>query len=239
MHSVMKVWLMPVGGAQASFIAFEHPSSRLVRFNSCFAPVLVVLPPQVRFDLFPPPAWIKRAAGSANSPFFPSFFFVREACLICRVCLDRKLFTLSFWNFNSWMAVLRQVSCTVALDALVPVFLPSSLFLLSFSFLASFLSFLASFFFDFFSSFLDFLSSFLGFSPFFLDFLASFFLEFPLLLFLDFLLLDFLLFFLLLPLPLPVLLEFFFFIGLLLLFPFPFLSVFLLFFLRWTVVIIP
>merc|ERR1719234_2362090 len=97
MQSVMKVWLMPEGGVQAVLIAAEHPSSRFVRFKSCFAPVLLVLPPQIRFDLFPPPDWIKRAAGSANSPFFPCFFVVSAFCLICLVCLERKLFTLPFF----------------------------------------------------------------------------------------------------------------------------------------------
>merc|ERR1719234_650807 len=189
MQSVIKVWLMPEGGVQAVLIAAEQPSSKFVRFNSCFAPVLLVLPPQIRFDLFPPPDWIKRAAGSANSPFFPCFLVVSAFCLICLVCLERKLFTLSFWNFNSWMAVVRQVRFTVALDALV-FFLPSG----SWFFLACLLSFLAIFF----AFFFNFLS--ICFCSFF-AFLASFFLEVALLFFLGFLLPFFL------PLPLPVLLD--------------------------------
>merc|ERR1719397_1406888 len=204
-HSLMKVWLMPEGGVHSFLIAAEHPSSRLVRFNNCFAPVLVVLPPQVRFDLFPPPAWIKRAAGSANSPFLPCFLVVSAFCFSCLVCLERKLFTLSFWNFNSWIAVVRQVRFTVALDAFA-VFLPSG----SLFFLACFLSFLAIFFAFFFSflaicicsffcSFFAFLANFLG------GFGFSFFLAF---LFLSFLPLPFPFPFPL-PLPLPVFLDFF------------------------------
>merc|ERR1719234_2390850 len=146
MQSVMKVWLMPDGGVQAVLIAAEHPSSRFVRFNNCFAPVLLVLPPQIRFDLFPPPDWIKRAAGSANSPFLPCFLVVSAFCLICLVCLERKLFTLSFWNFNSWMAVVRQVRFTVALEALALAFL-SNLFLFLFCCFLSFLAIFAAFFF--------------------------------------------------------------------------------------------
>merc|ERR1719397_633985 len=174
-HSLMKVWLMPEGGVHSFLIAAEHPSSRLVRFNSCFAPVLVVLPPQVRFDLFPPPAWIKRAAGSANSPFLPCFLVVSAFCFSCLVCLERKLFTLSFWNFNSWIAVVRQVRFTVALDAFV-FFLACFLSFLAI-FFAFFFSFLAICFCSFFCSFFVFLANFLGGFG-FLFFLAFLFLSF-------------------------------------------------------------
>merc|ERR1719234_2768298 len=212
MQSVMKVWLMPEGGVQGVLIAAEHPSRRFVRFRSCFAPVLLVLPPQIRLDLFPPPDWIKRAAGSANSPFFPCFLVVSAFCLICLVCLERKLFTLSFWNFNSWMAVVRQVRFTVAflLDALALAFFPNSdlFFLVCFlSFLAIFAAFffcLASFFCSFFAAFFAFFVSF---------FLGAFCLGFPLLFFLPPLL------------DLPPFLDFFFLICFLLFFLvfFPFL----------------
>merc|ERR550517_2207536 len=118
-------------------------------------------------------------------PFFPCFFVVSAFCLSCLVCLERKLFTLSFWNFNSWIAVVRQVRFTVALDAFA-FFLPNS-FLFLFACFLSFLAIFSAFFsccFSFLSFFGKFLCLFLFFSCLFLSgfiisgFVSSIFLAF-------------------------------------------------------------
>merc|ERR550517_1438906 len=160
-------------------------------------------------------------------PFFPCFLVVSAFCLSCLVCLERKLFTLSFWNFNSWIAVVRQGRFTVALDAFA-VFLPSG----SLFFLACFLSFLASFFCCFlFSLAISFSAFFSSFFAFLAPFLGLFF---P----------GFLLFFLPLP-PLPAFLGFLFPLLLFFLFlsPFfvflPFILVGFVFILSFTLFVVP
>jgi len=61
--------------SQAVFIFVSHSSNEVVKFVIFSAPDELVLPPQERFDAFPPPALTRRRITDPKIPFFPDLLF--------------------------------------------------------------------------------------------------------------------------------------------------------------------
>jgi len=83
-------------GLHDSLIFNSHSSNFAVKFASCLAPGVPVLPLQVKLLLFPPPAVTRRSTRGLNKPFFPDLLPPILFCfVILEFCLSKLAITVA------------------------------------------------------------------------------------------------------------------------------------------------